>query len=53
MTFAFELCDYRQVAGLAAEILARLRDSSMPCDRAWPGERIDLFQPWAESGTPE
>jgi hypothetical protein len=52
MTFAFDLWDYRDVAGHAAEILGRLRDGSMPCDGAWPEERIDLFQRWLESGTP-
>jgi hypothetical protein len=53
MRFAFDLWDYREVAGHAAEILARLRDGSMPCDGAWSSERIDLFERWSESGTPE
>ena len=53
MRFAFDLWDYRDVAGQAAAILGRLRDGSMPCDGAWPDERIDLFQRWWESGTPE
>jgi CDGSH-type Zn-finger protein/truncated hemoglobin YjbI len=38
------------VAAHAADIMQRLRDGSMPCDGAWPGERIDVFQRWAESG---
>jgi hypothetical protein len=53
MTFAFDLWDYQEVAEHAVEILGRLRDGSMPCDGAWPAERIDLFQRWVEAGTPE
>jgi hypothetical protein len=53
MTFAFDLWDYQDVADHAAEILARLRDGSMPCDGAWPVERIDLFQHWVEAGRPQ
>jgi hypothetical protein len=52
MTFAFDLWDYQDVADHAAEILGRLRDGSMPCDGAWPDERIDLFQRWVDGGTP-
>jgi hypothetical protein len=53
MTFAFDLWDYQDVADHAVEILGRLRDGSMPCDGAWPAERVDLFRQWVESGTPE
>ena len=30
--------------------LARLRSGTMPCAGAWPEEKTDLFQRWAESG---
>jgi hypothetical protein len=53
MTFAFDLWNYQDVAQHAAEIVGRLRDGSMPCDEAWPPERIDLFARWVEVGTPE
>jgi len=53
MTFAFDLWDYQDVVTHANEILGRLRDGSMPCDGAWPAERIDLFQRWVDAGTPE
>jgi hypothetical protein len=53
MTFAFDLWNYQDVAEQAPEILGRLRDGSMPCDAAWPPERIDLFARWVEAGTPE
>lgn len=51
MSFAFDLWSHEDVAARAADILQRLRDGTMPCDGAWPGERIAAFQRWAESGT--
>lgn len=50
MTFAFDLWAYDDVRAHADEILARLRDGSMPCDGAWPPEQVDLFQRWLDSG---
>lgn len=51
MLFAFDLWSHEDVAARAADILQRLRDGTMPCDGAWPEERITVFQRWAESGT--
>jgi hypothetical protein len=34
----------------AAGILERLQDGSMPCDGAWPQEKIEAFQRWTETG---
>ena len=50
MSFAFDLWSAEDVRAHAAGILARLRDGSMPCDGAWPEDRIAVFQRWAESG---
>jgi len=50
MSFVFDLWSREDVAAHAADILQRLRDGSMPCDGAWPGERIEVFQRWSESG---
>ena len=50
MTFVFDLWSYDDVGQHAAAILARLRDGSMPCDSAWPQERIDVFQRWIDTG---
>jgi hypothetical protein len=50
MSFAFVL---RPAAGLreqVAEILARLRDGSMPSDGEWSAEKAGVFQRWTESG---
>jgi truncated hemoglobin YjbI len=51
MSFAFDLWSYDDVRAHAAGILAKLRDGSMPCDGAWPADRIETFGRWAESGT--
>ena len=50
MLFAFDLWLPADVQAHAADILARLRSGTMPCDGAWPPEQTDLFQRWAESG---
>jgi hypothetical protein len=50
MLFAFDLWSPADVQAHAAEILSRLRSGTMPCDGAWPQEKTDLFQRWAESG---
>jgi hypothetical protein len=50
MLFAFDLWSHSDVQAHAADILARLRGGTMPCDGAWPPDRIGVFQRWAESG---
>jgi hypothetical protein len=53
MSFAFDLWAYNDVVKYAQAILARLQSGTMPCDRAWPRERVDVFERWVASGTPE
>ena len=48
----FDLWSYDDVARQSDAILGRLRDGSMPCDGAWPGDRIALFQDWVAAGKP-
>jgi hypothetical protein len=48
----FDLWLHDDVSLHADAILGRLRAGTMPCDGAWPQERVDLFQRWAESGKP-
>jgi hypothetical protein len=43
MQFAFDLWSYADVCTHANAILERLRNGSMPCDGAWPAERVDVF----------
>ncbi|MGE5291313.1 MAG: CDGSH iron-sulfur domain-containing protein [Micromonosporaceae bacterium] len=50
MLFVFDLWSHEDVRAHAADILAHLRDGSMPCDGAWDAGRIDVFARWAESG---
>jgi CDGSH-type Zn-finger protein/truncated hemoglobin YjbI/ferredoxin len=50
MRFAFDLWSYDDVAEHADAILDRLRAETMPCDGAWPEERVDVFARWASSG---
>jgi hypothetical protein len=50
MNFAFDLSSYDAVKHNAAGIYERLRDGSMPCDGAWPDQRIALFRQWMDEG---
>jgi hypothetical protein len=52
MMFAFDLWSYDDVRTNAAGILERLGEGTMPCDGAWPANRVDLFRRWVEQGTP-
>jgi len=46
MSFALDLWSYDDVKAHASDILQRLRDGSMPCDGAWPQDRMDAFERW-------
>jgi truncated hemoglobin YjbI len=50
MRFAFDLWSHDDVAAHAAAILDRLRAGTMPCDGAWPEERVAVFERWIDSG---
>jgi Iron-binding zinc finger CDGSH type len=39
-------CDGTHAAG----ILERLRNGTMPCDGAWPAEKIQVFRRWTQTG---
>ncbi len=53
MSFTFDLWDYTDVSRHADAILQRLEAGSMPCDGAWPPERIAVFRNWIATGKPE
>ena len=53
MRRAFDLWSYADVQSHAAAIAARLKNGSMPCDGAWPPERVELFERWIEQGEPK
>ena len=50
MRFAFDLWSHEDVAAHADEILDRLTAGTMPCDGAWPEDRVAVFQRWIDSG---
>ncbi|HEY7066686.1 MAG TPA: hypothetical protein VII06_34770 [Chloroflexota bacterium] len=52
MSYAFDLAQYDAVKANAEAIYARLADGSMPCDGAWPAERVALFRQWLAEGCP-
>jgi truncated hemoglobin YjbI len=52
MRFAFDLWSHEDVSTHADAILDRLRAGTMPCDGAWPEERVAVFERWVESGLP-
>jgi hypothetical protein len=52
MSFAFDLQSYDDVRANAGGILAKLSDGSMPCDGAWPEEKLQLFRNWVDAGCP-
>ena len=52
MSFAFDLRSYDDVRENANGILAKLFDGSMPCDGAWPEEKVELFRNWVDAGSP-
>jgi hypothetical protein len=44
------MTSYDDVRAHAAGILDHLQDGSMPCDGAWPADRVEVFKRWAETG---
>ena len=52
MKFVFDLWSLQDVTQHADAILQRLEDGSMPCDGAWPPERVAIFRRWVKEGKP-
>ncbi len=50
MRFAFDLWAYQDVSANADAILERVRNGSMPCDGAWPPEKVETFERWTTTG---
>jgi hypothetical protein len=49
MERAFDLWSFDDVQAHASDILERVKNGSMPCDGAWPPERVQVFQRWVDS----
>jgi hypothetical protein len=52
MLSAFDLWSYADVSTHADKILSSVATGSMPCDTAWPEERVAVFRRWLEAGKP-
>jgi hypothetical protein len=46
----FDLWSRDDVAENSQAILGKLEDGSMPCDEAWPADRVALFRRWVDAG---
>jgi hypothetical protein len=53
MKFLFDLSDYESVKANAEAIYSKLSEGEMPCDGAWPGDKVALFQQWMSEGMPQ
>ena len=53
MRFAFDLWSYADVSANAAAIFEKLSTGAMPCDGAWPPQRVGLFRRWMDTGMRE
>jgi hypothetical protein len=45
-----DLSSYEQVSARANDILERLEAGDMPCDGAWPVEKVEVFRRWVNTG---
>jgi hypothetical protein len=52
MSSVFDLWSHEDVSRHADAILDRLQDGTMPCDGAWPQERVAAFERWIAAGKP-
>ena len=48
--YGLDLSSYSHVKTKAQSIYATIVDGSMPCDGAWPADRIALFKKWMDEG---
>jgi Ferritin-like len=52
MRFAFDLWSLEDVSTHADAIIDRLEAGTMPCDGAWPADRVAVFRRWIDAGKP-
>lgn len=50
MMEAFDLSNYDSVKSHAEAIYGRIADGTMPCDGAWPQDRVTLLRSWIDEG---
>jgi hypothetical protein len=50
MLKAFDLWSHNDVVAHQAPIATQLANGTMPCDGAWPSDRVAVFQRWIAEG---
>lgn len=50
MSWTLDLSSYTHVKANAERIYARLSSGTMPCDGAWPPDRLAMFKGWMDGG---
>jgi hypothetical protein len=48
--YKLDLSSYVECKAHAQNIYATVKDGSMPCDGAWPADRVALFKRWMDEG---
>ena len=51
MLKAFDLWSFDDVVAHETAILEQVRSGHMPCDGAWPAERVSTFATWIDQGS--
>jgi len=51
MKKAFDLWNYDDVKDNQDAILSHVAAGTMPCDAAWPADRVALFRSWIAEGS--
>jgi hypothetical protein len=51
MLKAFDLWSHTDVVAHQDPIASRLANGTMPCDGAWPSDRVAAFQRWIADGS--
>jgi hypothetical protein len=51
MRRAFDLWSYDDVVTHADAIADQLSQGTMPCDGAWPEDRVERFRRWVQEGS--
>jgi hypothetical protein len=50
MKSAFDLWSYDDVRANSSAILKQVKAGTMPCDGAWPADRVETFERWTNTG---
>jgi hypothetical protein len=50
MERSFDLWSYDDVKANAQPILDRVSEGTMPCDGAWPADRVEALKRWVDTG---